>query len=152
LAGWRVSTQVSGQSLVESHGERSIFRLIPDLALRRGDQVVIADTKWKLLDGVDRANKYGISQADIYQLFAYAKKYLRDQDRREVYLIYPMTDSFRHPLKPFWYSWEREVLWVLPFDLENDVLVLDSSCLVGAKHVNRIEMAHTGSHRQMKWL
>ena len=140
LAGWRVSTQVSGHALVESHGERSMFRLIPDLALRRGNEVVIADTKWKLLDSADRANKYGISQADIYQLFAYSKKYLRDQDRREVYLIYPMTDSFRVPLKPFWYSRDREALWVLPFDLENDELVMDSSCLIGAKTVKEIEI------------
>lgn len=139
LPGWRVSTQVGGHALVESHGERSMFRLIPDLALRRGDQVVIADTKWKLLNSADRANKYGISQTDIYQLFAYAKKYLRDQDRREVYLIYPMTDSFRQPLKPFWYSREREVLWVLPFDLERDQLVLDLSCMA---HVETADSIH----------
>ena len=150
LPGWRVSTQVGGHALVESHGERSIFGLRPDLALRQGDLMVIADTKWKLLDGADRANKYGISQADIYQLFAYAKKYLRDQNRREVYLIYPMTDSFQSPLKPFWYSRDREVLWVLPFDIERDVLVLDSSCLVGAEHVNQIQMACPDAHEDMK--
>jgi 5-methylcytosine-specific restriction enzyme subunit McrC len=69
LREWRVSTQVSGKALVDSHNGRKIFGLIPDLALRRDNQMVIADTKWKLLDRADRGRKYNISQADIYQLF-----------------------------------------------------------------------------------
>lgn len=123
LPGWQVRGQTSSRSLVESHAGRPIFRLIPDIELARGTERVVADTKWKLLEQHDRPNKYGISQADIYQLFAYTKKQLASQTLRRAILIYPRTDSFTEPLAPFWYEESREVLYVLPFDLEQDVLL-----------------------------
>ena len=43
------------------------------------------DTKWKLL-AESKAN-YGISQADMYQMYAYQKKY----GSQNVTLIYPKT-------------------------------------------------------------
>jgi 5-methylcytosine-specific restriction enzyme subunit McrC len=124
LDGWRVRTQVRGQALVERHVGGKIFRLIPDIELRRGDQRVIADTKWKLLDESDRRNRYNISQPDIYQLFAYLRKYLAHLDNRRVVLIYPRTETFQGPLEPFWYKEGKEVLYVLPYDLENDQIEL----------------------------
>jgi 5-methylcytosine-specific restriction enzyme subunit McrC len=33
-------------------------------------------SKWKRLDSNDKENKYGISQGDMYQLYAYGQKYL----------------------------------------------------------------------------
>ena len=93
LRDWRVSTQIRGQALIEKHRGSKIFALIPDIELRRGQERVVADTKWKLLDQRSRPNKYGISQADIYQLFAYSRKYLATQEQRRVILIYPRTDS-----------------------------------------------------------
>jgi 5-methylcytosine-specific restriction enzyme subunit McrC len=131
--GWRIAAQVGGQALVEDHIGRRMFNLRPDLELRRGRHRVIADTKWKLLDGAQRAHRYGISQADIYQLFAYSRKFLRDQELREVYLIYPKTDAFRSPLAPFWYREQREVLFVLPYDLETDELICHPSCIVASE-------------------
>jgi 5-methylcytosine-specific restriction enzyme subunit McrC len=117
-------TQVRGQALVERHMSGKVFNLIPDLELRQGVRRVIADTKWKLIDESDRRNRYNISQSDIYQLFAYSRKYLADHDDRRVVLIYPRTDSFRQPLEPFWYKEGEEVLYVLPYDLEHDELDL----------------------------
>ena len=138
---WNVSTQVRGKSLVQRHIDRRIFNLIPDLELSRGGLRLIADTKWKLLDQSDRSGKYNISQADIYQLFAYAKKYLAGQSTREVYLIYPASDTFTKPLRAFWYAHGIEVLHVLPYDLEAEVLLLPE------KHcaLNELALDKTGS-------
>ena len=45
------------------------------------------DTKWKVLSE-DKAN-YGISQADMYQMYAYQKKY----NAKNVTLLYPKTEN-----------------------------------------------------------
>ncbi len=45
------------------------------------------DTKWKVLSA-DKAN-YGISQADMYQMYAYQKKYISEN----VTLLYPLTEK-----------------------------------------------------------
>jgi 5-methylcytosine-specific restriction enzyme subunit McrC len=63
-----------------------VFRTKPDIMLRRGREVVaIIDTKWKKLslDPLDR--KHGVSQADVYQLMAYARLYRT----AELMLLYP---------------------------------------------------------------
>ena len=60
-----------------------LFPLRPDLVLERAGRAVILDTKWKLL--TDGARNYGISQADMYQMYAYGKKYGASQ----VFLLYP---------------------------------------------------------------
>lgn len=43
------------------------------------------DTKWKVLS--DAKANYGISQADMYQMYAYQKKYTSEN----VTLLYPLT-------------------------------------------------------------
>ena len=121
--GWEITTQARGSHLVEKHGGDPIFALRPDLLLSRNEVTIVADTKWKLIDGADRANKYGISQADIYQLFGYCKKILGDFESREVWLIYPLHDRFQQPLEPFEYKSGTERLLVFPFDLEKNLLV-----------------------------
>lgn len=62
------------------------FQLKPDIVVTRREDgaVFICDTKWKLLSGI-KAN-YGISQADMYQMYAYQKKY----GARSVTLLYPL--------------------------------------------------------------
>jgi 5-methylcytosine-specific restriction enzyme subunit McrC len=63
-----------------------VFRTKPDIMLRRGHEIVaIIDTKWKKLslDPLDR--KHGVSQADVYQLMAYARLYRT----AELMLLYP---------------------------------------------------------------
>jgi 5-methylcytosine-specific restriction enzyme subunit McrC len=63
-----------------------VFRTRPDIILRRRDQTLaIIDTKWKKLseDPLDR--KHGVSQADVYQLMAYARLY----PAPELMLLYP---------------------------------------------------------------
>ncbi|WP_374981628.1 McrC family protein [Pseudomonas solani] len=104
------------------HDGNAMFRLEPDLLLQLGQQSWVLDAKWKRLDGNGRQNKYGLSQTDFYQLFAYGQKYLAGHG--EMALIYPRTAHFLQPLPPFEFSSQLR-LWVLPFDLENNVLLTD---------------------------
>lgn len=72
----------TGEHLESGH----VFRTKPDLILRRNGRTrAIIDTKWKRLadDPFDR--KHGVSQADVYQLMAYARLYPAD----ELMLLYP---------------------------------------------------------------
>lgn len=121
--GAKLRAQLSIHSLCKHLGQ-PMFRLKPDLLLEHGGQRWVLDTKWKLLDTSDPDRKYGLSQADFYQLYAYGQKYL--QGSGEMLLIYPRTERFSEPLKPFDFS-EQLRLWVIPFDLETDKLCLGDS-------------------------
>lgn len=118
VPGAHLTSQASRHSLCQHDGS-AMFRLEPDLLLQQGKQTWVLDTKWKRLDSADRQNKYGLSQPDFYQLFAYGQTYL--PGRGEMALIYPRTAQFSEPLPPFDFSSELR-LWVLPFDLDKDVL------------------------------
>ncbi|MGF3076215.1 McrC family protein [Facklamia sp. P12955] len=85
---WKVKTQEQKFSLFNSLNGEDInkFRLKPDIVLSKGDKQIILDTKWKkLID--NKAKNYGISQADMYQMYAYSKKY----NTSEVWLLYPLN-------------------------------------------------------------
>lgn len=61
------------------------FSLRPDIVVKKEDgNIIVLDTKWKILIDDERKN-YGISQTDMYQMYAYAKKY----DTDKVLVIYP---------------------------------------------------------------
>ncbi len=64
-----------------------VFRLIPDLVIRHNTSVFVIDTKYKILDEEDR--KFGVSQADMYQMYAYVTK-LR---AKAGVLLYPDIDD-----------------------------------------------------------
>ncbi|MCT7493658.1 McrC family protein [Aliarcobacter cryaerophilus] len=61
------------------------FRLKPDIVINGGK--IIADTKWKILSEDKSYN--GVSQADMYQLYAYGTKY---ENCEKIYLIYPFDE------------------------------------------------------------
>ncbi|HHZ03005.1 MAG TPA: McrC family protein [Tissierellia bacterium] len=63
------------------------FLLRPDIVLESNDHTIIMDTKWKLLS--DNVRNYGISQSDMYQMYAYSKKYEADS----VVLLYPKSEN-----------------------------------------------------------
>jgi len=69
------------------------FRLKPDIVINDG--AIIADTKWKILS--KSKTHQGVSQDDMYQLYAYGTKYDACKD---MYLIYPLDkidkDEGRH--------------------------------------------------------
>lgn len=98
--GWNISVQDKGYFLFEeprSENVKKIFRFRPDIVIRRGNITVIIDTKWKRLVP-DRSKNYGITSRDMYQMYAYAKKYGNGDMIPEVWLLYPMTEEMKEPL------------------------------------------------------
>lgn len=91
--GWNVSAQDKGYYLFDTlNGEQyKKFALRPDLVVTREDgSIIILDTKWKNLTNNRRIN-FGISQADMYQMYAYSKKYKTP----DIWLLYPMNNEMR---------------------------------------------------------
>ncbi len=88
--GWSVSVQDSRYHLFQEN-DRNIFALRPDIVVTKPDgHRIILDTKWKRLNG-NRETNYGISQADMYQMFAYGKKY----GTSDIWLLYPLTEEMK---------------------------------------------------------
>ena len=84
-SGVSLRTQDNRYSLFDS--PTRAFALRPDLVLESGERTVVLDTKWKLLS--DNVRNNGISQSDMYQMYAYSKKY----DADGIVLLYPQSDS-----------------------------------------------------------
>jgi len=114
-----IRTPAASKSLCVHEGA-PIFRLEPDIFVEHADNKWILDAKWKLLNRTDRDGKYGLSQADFYQLYAYGQKYMHGVG--SMALIYPATVQFNKPLSPFNFSEDLQ-LHVLPFNLEDNKLI-----------------------------
>lgn len=91
---------------------RDAFMMKPDISLQKGNRVAfILDAKWKRIDPSADAPKHGIDQGDMYQLYAYGKRYGCDA----VALVYPRTDTFTSRLL---YRFDDDLtLLCLPFDV-----------------------------------
>ena len=98
--------------LVTDGQGNNAFAMKPDISLiKQGDVQFILDTKWKRINGEGSDSKHGISQADMYQLFAYGKKY----DCKQVALVYPETEQFQEILR---YKFDDELsLSCFPFNV-----------------------------------
>jgi 5-methylcytosine-specific restriction enzyme subunit McrC len=83
--GINLRTQDARYSLFDS--PTRAFALRPDLVLEFDGKTIVMDTKWKLLS--DNARNSGISQSDMYQMYAYSKKYGSDC----IILLYPHSDN-----------------------------------------------------------
>ncbi len=120
--------QDSSTFLIADHQGQKRFHLRPDLVLRKrtssptfllgageGSLEVqtptwVLDIKWKWL--TPTLPHYGIDQSDLYQLYAYGRKYEADA----LYLLYPAHEAFQAALPPFYYD-EHLSVTVVPFDL-----------------------------------
>jgi len=91
--------------------EKGRFALKPDIVIDDGE--IIVDTKWKILS--ENKSNQGISQSDMYQLYAYGKKY---QNCENLYLIYP-KDEVKEGNLYHYYEDKELPLKVLFFDVEN---------------------------------
>lgn len=116
--GTILSVQAARHYLAK-HRDQHWFQLRPDFLIEHDGQRVVADAKWKLLDGAldNREHKYGLSQADLYQLYAYGKKYLGGEGI--MYLFFPKTSRFNVALPPFHFNAQLQLL-VVPFDLQRE--------------------------------
>lgn len=116
------------------HKEQNWFQLQPDMLIKESTiNKLVLDTKWKLLN-INEANKqakYGLSQSDFYQLYAYGQNYLKGQG--EIILIYPKTDDFDKPLEVFEFHFPTNSnlkLWVVPFCIETSSLITTNNTIV----------------------
>ena len=87
--GYSVSAQDRKYHLFDEPDKK--FLMKPDIVVTRKSDGAkfIMDTKWKVLSE-SKAN-YGISQADMYQMYAYQKKYSSEN----VTLLYPKTENVK---------------------------------------------------------
>ena len=110
---YRVHSQGPMRPLVETEDGRGAFYMKPDISLMRGGKpAFILDAKWKRLTAVAEDPKRGISQSDLYQLFAYGKQY----GVPRVALIYPKSNAFPEPVR---YRFDDDLSLVCcPFDVE----------------------------------
>lgn len=120
-----------------TQADKDVFNLRPDLAIYEGKECrAILDTKWKRINqnqtyaNGDEDRKSGISQSDMYQLFAYGQKYLNGKGR--MMLIYPKWGSddfgFTSMLSPFQLDTDL-YLDVVPYCLDTDQLCLNDKTL-----------------------
>ncbi|MAI34706.1 MAG: restriction endonuclease [Rhodopirellula sp.] len=126
-SGSSLASQAASQWLIQHSPdggtEKSWFQLKPDLLLTYLSRKNVMDAKWKLLDSGQNtsAEKYGIKQADLYQLFAYGHKYQNGYGH--MLLIYPKHSAFQEPLPKLSFS-EDLHLWCVPFDTYKKQLVV----------------------------
>lgn len=88
------------------------FALRPDIVIETENEIIIADTKWKCI-----TEEKDISQADMYQLFAYGKKY----QNQKLFLIYPKDGEKQPQNLVYQYEIEKSLeLKVFYFDVTQD--------------------------------
>ena len=83
-AGVNLRTQDNRYSLFDRPSRA--FALRPDIVIEFRGKTIVLDTKWKIL--TDHSRYKGISQSDMYQMYAYSKKYEAD----DIVLVYPSSD------------------------------------------------------------
>lgn len=85
--GYLVSAQDRKYHLFDEPDKK--FLMKPDIVITRNSDgcIFVMDTKWKVLS--ESKPNYGISQADMYQMYAYQKKYSSES----VTLLYPKTEN-----------------------------------------------------------
>lgn len=117
-----VSAQDKSHHLFEA--PKPIFQMKPDIVItnKLQNSIYIMDTKWKVLSE-EKAN-YGISQADMYQMYAYQKKY----DAKDVTLLYPKTEQVQTANIEFREIYDDGVIvrvrFVDLFDIQNSLSAL----------------------------
>ncbi len=97
----------------------------PDIVVKHKElgQVFVMDTKWKVLS--DTKGNHGISQADMYQMYAYQKKYTSEN----VTLLYPLTEKVEQDKDIQFLSrdgTEIKIRFIDLFDLKNSLNMIIS--------------------------
>ena len=108
-----IEPQEKSKFLVLENGQDR-FCLKPDVVgYEKEDKdlkpVFIADTKWKILN--DDSKNYGISQNDMYQMFAYLTKYECEQG----FLIYPEIANNDSKSKIFTFEYNSKTALAICF-------------------------------------
>lgn len=128
LGEWRQDTACEGR----------LFQTRPDLLLkRRGKVIAVIDTKWKRLSADPLDRKYGVSQADVYQMMAYARLY----ECERLMLLYPSVPGAGcGEVRRFGVHQGREMIALGRVDLAQD-----NASLLSALHDVAISLVRTDS-------
>lgn len=93
LAGTNLQVKLQGGRLfclTSLEDQRAVFQTKPDILIYRGRHVAhVIDTKWKRISARIDDPKQGVSQADVYQMMAYAHLYKTPR----LTLLYPHNDA-----------------------------------------------------------
>jgi 5-methylcytosine-specific restriction enzyme subunit McrC len=91
------------------------FQTRPDIILKqRGKVLAVIDTKWKSLSADPLNRKKGVSQADVYQLMAYARLY----NCQNLMLLYPcLPGECSGEIKRFGIDGGKEFLSICRIDM-----------------------------------
>ena len=120
--GYTVVTQDRKYHLFDQPDKK--FLMKPDIVITKDGETFVMDTKWKVLS--DSKINYGISQSDMYQMYAYHKKY----NAQNVTLLYPQTEHV---------SLEKEIKYI-----SND------NVIVQAKFVDLLNIEKTDFESLLK--
>lgn len=133
-SGQHVLLQSAARHLaLEGEKKRASFLLKPDILVQIGRNLTaLADTKWKRLD--PKSPDLGVSEADVYQLLAYALRYRVSQ----AFLIFP-----HHPALG---TAGIKRLYHLPEDIRLAVMTVDVSRIetVGSQLLHSIGSGTAG--------
>ena len=107
LKDCKVKAQDSKYYLLKSDSEKEKqeFQLKPDIVVRKNNRILIMDAKWKRLNN-DPSAHYNISQGDLYQIYAYGKKYQQECPHVQLGLLYPKNKDTEKLLLRFKYESE----------------------------------------------
>ena len=96
MAPWATTTLQSTLHSALRDDEGSLFQLQPDIVVETPAGAVVLDTKWKELKPKDR--KYGVSQADVYQILNYGQAY----KAKRLVLLYPWRQGLEKGINRRW--------------------------------------------------
>ncbi len=100
----KIKIQKSERHLVCDENNKPVFELRPDLMLKEGNTFkLILDAKYKKLNPEDF--KQGISQGDMYQVYAYATKY----DCIRTILLYPEYEEYQKPIAKQYHTETKKI-------------------------------------------
>lgn len=92
-SGTKVKSQDKTKKLVDS--PEPLFTIKPDILINSKGKKLLIDTKYKMLDPKDR--RFGVSQADLYQMLAYSVKH----GCKQAVLLYPKHLKIKTPSMPY---------------------------------------------------
>ena len=103
-----VKTQGPQISMFE---EKETYNMKPDIVLMKNEaHQFVLDAKWKKFERKRVDSKHKITQSDLYQIYAYSKRY----KCKTVMLVYPQNPRFKDPLH--FRFFDGNFLICMPFD------------------------------------